>query len=708
MMCTVSAFVSYGDVIGNYGVDESTPGFNELNSYKNPPQCTWYCWGRAYQKLGISLPHWGDAKDWAAGAKRDGYIVDEVPMANSIMVEASYSPGHVMYVEKVENGIIYITEGNYKGSEMYNEDEIDISTMTRKSWSSHVMTDVSYIHLRCAVHTWNAGEILKKPSCTETGVRRVTCTVCGASEEQEIPATGHKYESNVLLKANQLMDGLLVKTCKNCGHQCEETIYRQESVDLKKLSVVYNGSAQKPGVIVKDREGNVIKPGFYTLSYNKNVSVGLATVKVKFKTRYSGSVTRSFYIIPMGTSISSLSATHNSLTAKWKMQKAPMKNSRIKGYQVEIAKDSNFQDVVKTISVNGYKNHSKKITGLSELTTYYVHVRTYLKKDGTNYFSKWSNADSIKTKKGFTYPDPGYRTFYNATANYYEFQSPSVPTYVTVNGKTAGYDESYYDTDFGSHAREVLWKKNAGDSEKQILRTLTETYTADGDDIQTDTFYLVDLTDGDNFFYTKHDSDYRVSEDSALETNSIFWLKENGTIETVYTESLSSDDTNNDFLTPYGFWDDKLIFAEYRDKTNYIYAFDLKERVLSTIKTGYIPVSSYGRYLLCEKVGDYSRTEFFNTRFVYDLQTDTVTKLPVSKYTVSYMAPTGIYNFEYAGKTRLFTRCDYRGKFKKTLLKGYDVEFASDTFAIVRKGQKYYRYTYSSGKLKKQKMKEWD
>ena len=44
----------------------------------------------------------------------------------------------------------------------------------------------------------------------------------------------------------------------------------------------------------------------------------------------------------------------------------------------------------------------------------------------------------------------------------------------------------------------------------------------------------------------------------------------------------------------------------------------------------------------------------------------------------------------------------------KTLLKGYDVEFASDTFAIVRKGQKYYRYTYSSGKLKKQKMKEWD
>ena len=63
-------------------------------------------------------------------------------------------------------------------------------------------------------------------------------------------------------------------------------------------------------------------------------------------------------------------------------------------------------------------------------------LESFLKKDGTNYFSKWSNADSIKTKKGFTYPDPGYRTFYNATANYYEFQSPSVPTYVTVNGKT--------------------------------------------------------------------------------------------------------------------------------------------------------------------------------------------------------------------------------------------------------------------------------
>ena len=134
--------------IGQYGVDLSSAGYNSLNVYKNPPQCTWYCWGRAYEKLGISLPKWGNAESWDDCAYSDpNYSVGTEPRANSIMVDDG---GHVMFVEKIENGYAYITEGNYLGSKFcleYNEDRINLSTMVRDSWPNHVLSPMKYIYL---------------------------------------------------------------------------------------------------------------------------------------------------------------------------------------------------------------------------------------------------------------------------------------------------------------------------------------------------------------------------------------------------------------------------------------------------------------------------------------------------------------------------------------------------------------------------------
>lgn len=155
--------------VGNYGVDLSSPAYqssanpfyasgyggNSDDGYDG--ECTWYAWGRAYEKLGISLPCRKNANDWADEARNAGYIVGTEARANSIMVEHYAGTGHVFFVESVDNGYAYVTEGNWLG--YYHEDAINLSTMRREAWRSQPMGSIEYIYLADAPRTpsnnWN-------------------------------------------------------------------------------------------------------------------------------------------------------------------------------------------------------------------------------------------------------------------------------------------------------------------------------------------------------------------------------------------------------------------------------------------------------------------------------------------------------------------------------------------------------------------------
>lgn len=87
--------------------------------------CTWYAWKKVYERTGIALPAWGNAKDWYNGAKNAGFSVGTTPRANSIavwtncdVVCATY--GHVGYVESIgaddtRGTILYIRDSTPKG-----------------------------------------------------------------------------------------------------------------------------------------------------------------------------------------------------------------------------------------------------------------------------------------------------------------------------------------------------------------------------------------------------------------------------------------------------------------------------------------------------------------------------------------------------------------------------------------------------------------
>ena len=45
----------------------------------------------------------------------------------------------------------------------------------------------------CTKHVWDEGKVTKEPTCTEKGEKLYTCTVCGETKTEEIPAKGHTY-----------------------------------------------------------------------------------------------------------------------------------------------------------------------------------------------------------------------------------------------------------------------------------------------------------------------------------------------------------------------------------------------------------------------------------------------------------------------------------------------------------------------------------
>ena len=92
-----------------------------------------------------------------------------------------------------------------------------------------------------------------------------------------------------------------------------------------------------------------------------------------------------------GTSISKVSAASKAFTVKW------TKKSDATKYQVRYSTKKNMTKA-KTVNVSK-SSSSKKITKLKAKKTYYVQVRVVKTIGGKNYYSGWTTAKAVKTKK---------------------------------------------------------------------------------------------------------------------------------------------------------------------------------------------------------------------------------------------------------------------------------------------------------------------
>jgi hypothetical protein len=224
-------------------------------------------------------------------------------------------------------------------------------------------------------------------------------TVSCLKVETQVPVTivhVHNYKSKVTTKATLKTNGVRTYTCTSCDNTYKETISKIGTIKLAKTSYTYTGKTIKPAVTVKDSKGKTLKNGTdYTVTYPKSSkAVNKYTVTVTFKGNYSGSKKLTYTVVPKGTTLSKVTAKSKSFVATWKKQA-----TQTTGYQIQYSTSSKFTKGNKTVTISKNKTTSTTVKKLSAKKKYYVRVRTYKKVGNTKYYSAWSKAKAVTTKK---------------------------------------------------------------------------------------------------------------------------------------------------------------------------------------------------------------------------------------------------------------------------------------------------------------------
>lgn len=150
----------------------------------------------------------------------------------------------------------------------------------------------------------------------------------------------------------------------------------------------YTGSNVKPSVTVKNGNKTLKQNTDYTISYSKASKVGAAVkITITGKGSYTGKVTKTVYIVPARTAISSVKAGKKNLTVTYK------KTTGASGYQIAYSTSQNSG--YKYVNLNN-KTVKKTISKLTSGKKYYVKVRAYRTINGKNYYGNYSAVKAVK------------------------------------------------------------------------------------------------------------------------------------------------------------------------------------------------------------------------------------------------------------------------------------------------------------------------
>lgn len=147
----------------------------------------------------------------------------------------------------------------------------------------------------------------------------------------------------------------------------------------------YTGSVVTQQPVIKDGTKTLTKGADYTLSYKNNYEVGKATVTMKGKGNYTGSVSKSFHIIPAKVQLlKAKSVIAGTAELTWEFGR------EVDGYQVYYAtsKAGKYKKLA-TVNTNLYK---AELTGGK---TYYIKVRAFAKEGGKTYYGKYTEAVKV-------------------------------------------------------------------------------------------------------------------------------------------------------------------------------------------------------------------------------------------------------------------------------------------------------------------------
>lgn len=163
------------------------------------------------------------------------------------------------------------------------------------------------------------------------------------------------------------------------------------SIRLSSTQYSYTGSAVKPNVTIT-YGSRILNPGIdYSVSYKNNTHIGTATITITGKNYYTGTVTKTFNIVPgRVTSLKQSTQNYSSTAIQMSWSKVP----GAAGYMVyrSDSKDGTYK-LLKTVTTNSFKN-----SYLKSGSKFYYKVRAYKTVNGKKIYGGYSDIKSMLTK----------------------------------------------------------------------------------------------------------------------------------------------------------------------------------------------------------------------------------------------------------------------------------------------------------------------
>lgn len=171
-------------------------------------------------------------------------------------------------------------------------------------------------------------------------------------------------------------------------------VLRSSTTKISSISTkVFSGKYITPSVTVKYGSTKLKQGTDYSVSYSDNYYVGTATVTITGKGDYTGTVHKTFKIIPKAVKLKSLkNVKKKSLVVKWS------KNSNVSGYRILYATNKKFKNAKKYIT-SWSSTTSATLYNLKKNKTYYVKVQAYNWSEGKKVYSKYSAVKSKRISK---------------------------------------------------------------------------------------------------------------------------------------------------------------------------------------------------------------------------------------------------------------------------------------------------------------------
>lgn len=184
----------------------------------------------------------------------------------------------------------------------------------------------------------------------------------------------------------------------------DENLISINQCDIHVGNIVYGSNEVVPEYYIV-YQGNRLKPETdYTITFENQNEIGQYTAEITMLGKYSGSLKKTYYICPKGTTVYQADSKVSSITAAWDEQ-----SENTDGYELEYAGSPDFSDY-HTVIFSQNDDRSFLFEDLPQNTVIYTRIRTFKNVNGTKIYSELSKTEAMSTRKvevidGVTYID---------------------------------------------------------------------------------------------------------------------------------------------------------------------------------------------------------------------------------------------------------------------------------------------------------------